>query len=56
MTFYQAVQAALKEVLIWIRIAYTAFCDWLGISEWVIISIAGTIIGIFIGTVIYRKR
>lgn len=54
MSLYQAMGNALTTLIEWIAIIYSAFCEWLGISEWMILNIVIVIIFALIG--ISRKR
>lgn len=56
MTFFEAVREALKAVIQWISMAFMAFCDFINVSEWAVLTFTFVAIGSFISISIYRNR
>lgn len=56
MTFLKDVNEALAEVIKWIAMIFTDFCEWINISEWAVLSITLIVIGSFASISIYRNR
>ena len=55
MTFLKDVNEALAEVIKWIAMIFTDFCEWINISEWAVLSIALIVIGSF-ASISYLKK
>jgi len=49
MSFLKEVGNALTHVIQWVKMTYSGFCDWIGISEWAVFGISIIIIGGIIG-------
>lgn len=54
MALLEAVDEALQYVITWTADIYYAFCDWIGISEWVPITVTGMVVAAILGKRIWN--
>lgn len=56
MRLLKAVGEVIPYIIKWVVMVYSSFCDYLGISEWLPITIAIMVIAVITGTKFYKTH